>query len=73
MDSFAERIELYLQIAWRAKCCSDYESWARRVESLLASSLGTEAAEAFLSLGGEAPSRTGRSIEIARLAILKAS
>lgn len=49
MESFAQKVELLIEIGWRCEDLNAYLSWSRRVASFLQAALGVEIASAFVA------------------------
>lgn len=49
MESFAQRVELLIEIGWKCEDLNAYSSWSRRVAAFLQAVLGEEIASAFVA------------------------
>lgn len=49
MESFAQRVELLVEIGWKWEELDAYSSWSRRVSAFLQAALGEEAASVFVT------------------------
>jgi hypothetical protein len=49
MESFAQRVELLIEIGWKCEDPNAYLGWSRRVSAFLQATLGKEAASVFVA------------------------